>query len=48
MAQYIHDNTEDAVSHHRFLNAYLAAHGASTVNLDRFRTLPSSRASGAQ
>jgi hypothetical protein len=48
MAQYIHDNTEDEISHHRFLNGYLAAHGAGTVNLDRFRTLPSSRAGGAQ
>jgi hypothetical protein len=48
MPQYIHDNTEDEISHATFLNAYLAAQGAEPVNLDRFRTLPSSRASGAQ
>jgi Ferritin-like domain len=48
MPQYIHDNTEDELTHFTFINAYLAAHGAGTVNLDRFRTLPSSKASGAQ
>jgi hypothetical protein len=48
MDQYIHDNTEDELSHAAFLNAYLAAKGAEPVNLDRFRTLPSSRATGAQ
>src|SRR4029079_18345070 len=48
MAQYIHDNTEDEISHFTFINAYLKAHGARTVNLDRFRTLPSSTATGAQ
>src|SRR6266852_1467355 len=48
MSQYIHDNTEDEFSHMAFLNAYLASIGAEPVNLDRFRTLPSSRATGAQ
>jgi hypothetical protein len=48
MDQYIHDNTDDEISHHTFLNAYLKAHGAETVNLDEFRTLPSSKATGAQ
>src|SRR5947209_13665335 len=48
MAQYIHDNTEDEFSHMRFLNAYLASKGAATINLDKFRTLPSSKAKGAQ
>ncbi len=48
MSQYIHDNTEDEISHNTFLNAYLAAKGAAPVNLDRFRTLPSSKATGAQ
>jgi Ferritin-like domain len=47
MAQYIHDNTDDEFSHRDFLNAYLASKGADPVNLDRFRTLPSSRATGA-
>src|SRR5205823_10129260 len=48
MPQYIHDNTEDEFSHMNFLNAYLASKGAEPVNLDRFRTLPSSKAAGAQ
>ncbi|HMJ21916.1 MAG TPA: ferritin-like domain-containing protein [Terriglobales bacterium] len=48
MAQYIHDNTEDELTHEVFINAYLASKGADTVNLDQFRTLPSSKATGAQ
>jgi len=48
MAQYIHDNTEDELTHEVFINAFLASKGADTVNLDQFRTLPSSKASGAQ
>ncbi len=48
MSQYIHDNTEDEISHMTFLNAYLASKGADPVNLDKFRTLPSSKATGAQ
>lgn len=48
MPTYIHDNTEDEFSHAGFINAYLASKGADTVNLDRFRNLPSSQATGAQ
>src|SRR6184192_3239992 len=48
MSQYIHDNTEDEFSHFTFINAYLVSKGADPVNLDKFRTLPSSKASGAQ
>src|SRR6266705_3998464 len=48
MSQYIHDNTEDEFSHMTFLNAYLASIGAQPVNLDKFRTLPSSKATGAR
>jgi Ferritin-like domain len=48
MDQYIHDNTEDEISHFTFINAYLASKGADTVNLDPFRILPSSQATGAQ
>src|SRR6185312_10685716 len=40
--QYITSNTIDELSHAAFLNAYLAQIGADPVNLDRFRTLPSS------
>jgi TAT (twin-arginine translocation) pathway signal sequence len=47
MSQYIHDNTEDELTHEVFINAYLKSKGADTVNLDRFRTLPSSKAIGA-
>jgi len=48
MDQYIHDNTEDEMTHEQFLNAYLESKGADPVNLDQFRTLPSSKATGAQ
>jgi hypothetical protein len=47
MPQYIHDNTEDEISHQAFINAYLASHGVEPINLDQFRTLPSSKATGA-
>src|SRR5713226_5669647 len=46
MDQYIHDNTEDEFTHEDFINAYLASKGADTVNLDQFRTLAGSRATG--
>jgi Ferritin-like domain len=48
MPIYIHDNTDDEFTHFKFINAYLAAHGVTAVNLDQFRTLPSSKATGAQ
>jgi hypothetical protein len=48
MAQYIHDNTEDEVSHFTFINAYLMSKGEDPVSLDHFRNLPSSTAPGAQ
>jgi hypothetical protein len=48
MAQYIHDNTDDEISHAAFLNAYLESKGAAPVNLDAFRVLPSSKATGAR
>jgi hypothetical protein len=47
MSQYIHDNTEDELTHEVFINKYLASKGAPMVNLDHFRTLPSSKATGA-
>jgi hypothetical protein len=46
MAQYIHDNTDDEITHHTFLNAYLVSKGAEPVNLDPFRTLMGSTATG--
>jgi hypothetical protein len=48
MPQYINDNTEDEISHAAFLNAFLLSKGAQPVDLDAFRTLPSSNATGAQ
>ena len=48
MAVYIHDNTDDEITHFKFLNAYLKARGGKRVNLEPFRTLPSSQATGAQ
>jgi hypothetical protein len=48
MPQYISDNTDDERSHAAFLNAYLRSIGAEPVNLDEFRTLPSSKATGAK
>src|SRR3954471_23727495 len=48
MPQYIADNTDDEVSHVKFLNAFLKSEGAKAVNLDAFRTLPSSKATGAK
>ncbi len=48
MPQYITDNTDDEVSHGAFLNAYLMSRGAEPVNLDEFRKLPSSGATGAR
>jgi hypothetical protein len=47
MAQYIHDNTDDEITHFTFLNAYLASKGADTVNLEPFRTLQGSTATGS-
>ena len=48
LPQYISDNTDDENSHVAFLNAYLQSQGASPVNLDAFRTLPSTKAKGAK
>jgi hypothetical protein len=47
MDQYIHDNTEDEFTHQNFLNAYLASKNMATVDLEPFRTLPGSTATGS-
>lgn len=47
MAEYIHDNTDDEITHQRFLNAYLHSKGAATVSLEEFRTLEGSKATGS-
>jgi hypothetical protein len=46
-SQYIHDITDDEMSHQNFLNAYLASNGADPVNMEPFRTLPGSTATGS-
>ena len=46
MDQYIHDNTDDEITHWNFLNAYLVSKGAAPSNLEPFRTLMGSTATG--
>jgi hypothetical protein len=45
--QYIHDNTDDEITHFTFLNAYLVSHGAKAVDLEPFRMVPGSKATGS-
>jgi hypothetical protein len=46
MPQYIADNTDDEISHHQFLNNYLASKGARTIDLSPFAILPPSQVTG--
>src|SRR6202051_170751 len=46
MPQYIADNTDDEISHHRFLNNYLQSKGAKPIDLTSVSILPPSRVSG--
>src|SRR5216684_1411624 len=46
MPQYISDNTDDEISHHRFLNNYLESKGAKQIDLSRFAILPPSQVTG--
>jgi hypothetical protein len=47
MPQYISDNTDDEISHHRFLNNYLESKGAKTIDLSTsFAILPPSQVTG--
>ena len=48
MAQYVHDNTDDEISHAAFLKAYLESKGSSAPDLSGFAHLPSSKATGAR
>ncbi len=49
MSQYVHDNTDDEFTHHRFLNNYLESKGEKAVDLTPFSAgLPSSKATGAR
>jgi hypothetical protein len=46
MPQYIADNTDDEISHHRFLNNYLVSKGGKPIDLSQFAILPPSHVSG--
>jgi hypothetical protein len=49
MPQYIHDNTDDEISHAAFLGKYLESKGIEPVDLrTQFASLPSSTAAGAR
>src|SRR5271166_4628307 len=45
--RYVHDNTRDEISHQDFINAYLTSKGAQSVNMEPFRTLQGSTATGS-
>lgn len=47
ISQYLHDIADDEISHQNFLNAYLVARGAEAVDMEPFRTLPGSSATGS-
>jgi hypothetical protein len=46
-SQYIHDIADDEMSHQNFLNAYLVSKGADPVDMEPFRTLQGSTATGS-
>jgi hypothetical protein len=46
-SQYIHDITDDEISHENFLNAYLVSNGVDPVDMEPFRTLQGSTATGS-
>jgi len=46
MPQYIADNTDDEISHHKFLNNYLVSLGAKPIDLSNFAIIPPSRVTG--
>jgi hypothetical protein len=48
MVDYAVDVTEDELSHHEFINAFLASQGADPVNLDEFRTIPPPNVTGIE
>src|ERR1051326_7136100 len=47
MPTYLNPNTRDEFTHRDFLNAYLVSKGSHAINLEPFRTLPSSQATGS-
>ena len=47
MPTYVNQNTRDEFSHQNFINQYLISKGHRPVDLEHFRTLPGSQATGA-
>jgi hypothetical protein len=47
MPQYISDNTDDEISHRKFLNAYLTSKGAQPIDFKQFETIQPTKAAGA-
>ena len=47
MPTYVNQNTRNEFTHFDFINAYLVSKGQRAVSLERFRTLPSSQATGS-
>ena len=47
MPTYVNQNTRDEFTHQNFINAYLTSKGHRPVNLEPFRKLPSSQATGS-
>ena len=45
--QYIHDIADDESSHQNFINAYLVSRGAAAIDLEPYRTLKGSTATGS-
>lgn len=48
MPTYVNQNTRDEFSHQNFINHYLMSKGHKAVNLEPFRSLPSSQATGSK
>lgn len=48
MVDYAVDVTDDELSHHEFINAFLVSRGAEPVNLDPFKTIPPPNVTGIQ
>ena len=46
MGQYILDNTDDEITHHMFLNSYLASVGGEPIDLSSFAVIPPSQVTG--
>lgn len=47
MPTYVNQNTRDEFTHQNFINEYLKSKGQKPVNLEPFRNLPSSQATGS-